>query len=308
MINKIYDLKNISLGPDIIGIAPASRFDKDDPIFKILPETKSVICLCYRILRGTHRGIEEGTSYHHYTTMAIEVLEETVMPMMALRCARILEEEGFMALPQKKTQTIMQEENSTNPEMLYNKIYRGKTSEFQMNYTESAAKCGIGEIGLSGTLLTEDFGPLQRYCFVLTDAELEPTPEFSAHICDNCGECLKACPGNAIHDKKKDPWQCAAYYAGANMSKNPFMSQHAFPDREDRLDILSGKKQLTPEESKMVMNEISYYPPIMHGYISSICGNACDRACFIHLEEKGALNKKFKEKFRKREEWVLDIK
>lgn len=308
MINRINELKNMSLGPDIIGVAPANRFDKNDPIFKILPETRSVICLCYRVLRGTHRGIEEGTSYHHYTTMAIEVLEETVMPMMALRCARIIEEEGYIALPQRKTQVIMQEEDSTNPEMLYSKIYRGKKAEYQMNYEATAAKCGIGEIGLSGTLLTDDFGPLQRYCFVLTDAEIEPTAEFSAHICDNCGECIKACPGNAIRDKVKDPWQCAAYYAGANMSKNPFMSQHALPDMEDRLDILKGEKKLSPDEARQVMNQISYYPPIMHGYISSICGNACDRACYIHLEEKGVLNKKFKEKFRKRDEWVLDVK
>lgn len=308
MINKINELKNITFGPDMIGIAPASRFSSDDPIFKILPETKSVICLCYRILRGTHRGIEEGTSYHHFTTMAIEVLEETVMPMMALRCARILEEEGYIALPQKKTQVVMQEEDSTNPEILYNKIYRGKKAEYQMKYEESAAKCGLGEIGMSGTLLTDDYGPLQRYCFVLTDAELPETPEFKAHICDNCGECVKACPGKAIHDKKKEPWQCAAYYAGANMSKNPFMSQHALPNMEDRLEILKGEKQLSPEKSRAVMNEISYYPPIMHSYISSICGNACDRACFIHLEEKGVLNKKFKNKFRKREEWFLDVK
>ena len=174
MINKINELKGMSFGPDLIGIAPASRFDVNDPIFKILPETKSVICLGYRILRGTHRGIEEGTSYHHYTTMAIEVLEETVMPMMALRLARILEEEGFVALPQKRTQTIMQEEDSTNPEILYNKIYRGKSAEYQMNYEHAAAKCGLGEIGVSGTLLTEDYGPLQRYCFVLTDAETLP--------------------------------------------------------------------------------------------------------------------------------------
>lgn len=308
MINKINELKNITFGPDMIGIAPASRFSSDDPIFKILPETKSVICLCYRILRGTHRGVEEGTSYHHFTTMAIEVLEETVMPMMALRCARILEEEGYIALPQKKTQVVMQEDDSTNPEILYNKIYRGKKAEYQMNYEESAAKCGLGEIGMSGTLLTDDYGPLQRYCFVLTDAELPETPEFKAHICDNCGECIKACPGKAIHDKKKEPWQCAAYYAGANMSKNPFMSQHALPNMEDRLEILKGEKQLSPEKSRAVMNEISYYPPIMHSYISSICGNACDRACFIHLEEKGVLNKKFNSKFRKREEWFLDVK
>ena len=308
MINKINELCSMSFGPDLIGIAPASRFDKDDPIFKILPETKSVICLCYRILRGTHRGIEEGTSYHHYTTMAIEVLEETVMPMMALRCARILEEEGYIALPQRKTQTIMREADSTNPEMLYNKIYRGKTAEYQMNYVETAAKCGLGEIGMSGTLLTDAYGPLQRYCFVLTDAVLPATEEFTPHICDNCGKCIEACPGKAIHDKKKEPWQCAAYYAGANMSKNPFMSQNAFPNREDRLEILSGEKRLDSADARAVINEISYYPPIMHSYISSICGNACDRACFIHLEEKGVLTKKFHNKFRKRDEWVLDVK
>ena len=301
MIEKINALKEMSFGPDMIGIAPADRFDSDDVIFKILPETKSVICLGYRILRGTHRGIEEATSYHHDTTMAIEVLEETVMPMMTLRLARILEEEGFIALPQRKTQTIMQQEDSTNPEMLYNKIYRGKTAEYQMDFAGAAAKCGLGEIGMSGTLLTDDYGPLQRYCFVLTDAELPVTPEFVPHICDNCGECVKACPGNAIHDKKKEPWQCAAYYAGANMSKNPFMSQNAFPDKEDRLDILNGRKQLNSNEAREVINEISYYPPIMHGYISSICGNACDRACFIHLEETGALGKNFKNKFRTRD-------
>lgn len=75
-----------------------------------------------------------------------------------------------------------------------------KKAEYQMNYELAASKCGLGEIGMSGTLLTDDFGPLQRYCFVLTDAELEPTAEFVPHICDNCGKCVKACPGNAIHD------------------------------------------------------------------------------------------------------------
>jgi len=308
MINRINELKKMTYGPDMIGIAPASRFDKDDPIFKILPETKSVICLVYRIPRGVQRGIEEGTTYYHYSTIGIECLEETIMPMMTLRCARILEEEGYIGLPQRKTQTIMQEEDSTNPEILYNHIRRGITQEYQMNYTESAAKCGVGEIGLSGSLLTDDFGPLQRYCFVLTDAELEPTPEFKAHICDGCGDCIKACPGKAIKDQKKDPWQCAAYYAGANMSKNPFMSNHALSHREDRLEILSGEKQLTAEDAKDVINNISYYPPIMHSYISSICGHACDRACYVHLEEKGVLNKKFHNKFRTREEWVLEVK
>lgn len=147
-----------------------------------------------------------------------------------------------------------------------------------------------------------------RYCFIVTDMELDEDPLIETPLCDNCGECIKACPGNAIHDKKKEPWQCAAYYAGANMSKNPFMSQNAFPNREDRLEILTGEKRLDSKNAREVINEISYYPPIMHSYISSICGNACDRACFIHLEEKGVLKQKFHNKFRTHEEWFLDVK
>ena len=45
-------------GADLCGIAPASRFDKDDPIFKIYPDVKSVIAIGFRILRGSIRGIE----------------------------------------------------------------------------------------------------------------------------------------------------------------------------------------------------------------------------------------------------------
>lgn len=308
MKNKILELKNITFGPDLVGFGSADSFDKDDPIFKIMPEVKTVICLAYRILRGCHRGIEEGTSYHHYTTMAIENLEETIMPMMALRVCRIIEDEGYIAIPQKRTQTIMQEDEGTNPEMLYNTIYRGRKYENQMNFPESAVKCAIGELGFSGSLLTEEFGPLQRYCFILTDAPIEPDAIKDAHICDNCLECKKACPGGAIDDNgERDNWQCAAYYAGANMSKNPFMSPHALSDMDDRLDILNGKTKLDGEKAKKVINDIAFYPPIMHSYISSICGHACDRACYIHLEEKGVLTRKFNSRFRKREEWKLDV-
>ena len=186
MRERIIELAKAN-GADIVGFAPASRFEKDSPIFKILPETKTVIGLAFRVLRGIYRGIEEGSTYYQYTTMAVENMEETIMPMALLRVSGVIEEHGFTALPQKKNQMVMQEDDSTNPEILYNMIYRGKKSEYQMNYAESAARCGLGEIGMSGTLLTDDFGPLQRYCFVLTDAELEPTPEFKAHICDNCG-------------------------------------------------------------------------------------------------------------------------
>ena len=68
-------------GADLVGFAPAERFDSENAIFKIMPETKTVIGLGFRVLRGTFRGIEEGTTYYQYTTMGVENIEETIMPM-----------------------------------------------------------------------------------------------------------------------------------------------------------------------------------------------------------------------------------
>ncbi|MBO5020712.1 MAG: hypothetical protein J6D52_08620 [Clostridia bacterium] len=293
---------------DIIGFASAESFDKDDPIFKIYPQTKTVIALAFRVLRGIYRGTEEGTTYYQYTTMAVENMEETIMPMAQLKVANYIESKGYIAVPQRRHQQIMSEENSTNPEVAYDAIYRNKTAENQMDFTDAAVKCGIGEKGLSGAVLTDDFGPMVRYCFILTDAEIEPDEIKEAHICDKCGKCIKACPGNAISENGEvDPWQCAVYYNGANGTKNPFMPLDAFADFDNRLEIIAGEAKVTPETAKKILDNIFFYPPAQHAYQCSICGRACDTACYVHLEEKGILNKKFNRPFKTREEWKFGI-
>lgn len=305
--NKIIEIAKEN-GADIVGFASSERFTKDNPIFKIMPETKTVIGLAFRVLRGIYRGIEEGTTYYQYTTMAVENMEETIMPMAQLKVANFIEGEGYIALPQRRHQQIMKEENSTNPEVAYDAIYREKTKEVQMDFLDTAVACGLGEKGLHNTLLTDDFGPMVRYCFILTDAEIEESEIIKPHLCDKCGKCKNACPGNAIADDGNiDNWQCAVYYNGANRSKNPFMPPDAFSEFDDRLEIIAGEAKVTPETAKKILDNIYFYPPAQHAYQCSICGRACDVACYIHLEEKGVLNKKFKTPFRKREEWKLDI-
>ena len=37
---------------DVVGFAPRERFAPDDPVFRIFPETKTVIGLGFRVLRG----------------------------------------------------------------------------------------------------------------------------------------------------------------------------------------------------------------------------------------------------------------
>lgn len=300
-------------GVDLIGFGSIRRF-KDLPALQnplaILPEAKTVIALGFRVLRGMFRGVEEGTTYYQYTTMGIEMLEEVYMPNVMLEICSMIEDNGFTAVPQKRFQLLMNDTVETNPEMDYTRIYRN-TDTVQMDFNKAAVACGIGEIGKSGSVLTDDFGPFQRFCFIITDAEIEEDPVAEKHLCDNCGKCRQACPGKALGEEKDgkyelNTWQCAVYTQGANITKNPFLKPDALMDIPDRLKVLYGEKQLTPSEAKEVMDRLRFYPSFRHGYAVSICGRACDRACYIHLEERNVLKRKFHNKFREGQDWVLE--
>ena len=295
-------------GADLVGFAPIERFPKDSAVRKLLPEAKTVIGLGFRVLRGAYRGIEEGSTYYQYTTMGVENMEETVMPMVSVRLSMYLEEQGYLALPQRRHQQIMAEHDSTNPEVAYDAVYRDKTAETMMDFSEAAVLCGLGEIGHHGAILTDEFGPFVRVCFVLTDAEIEASEVKTPHLCDKCGECVKGCPGKAIsEDGKVDPWQCSVYYNGANGTKNPFMPFDAFSKFDNRIEIIAGEAKVTPETARKILDNIYFYPPAQHAYQCSICGRACDMACYMHLEAKGVLTKSFKDKFRKREELKFSL-
>ena len=302
-------IENIAIknGADIVGFASAERFE-DPALKRIFPEVKTVIAVAFRVLRGSFRGVEEGTTFYQYSTTGKETIEETVMPGALLKICNVIEDAGFLGIPQRKNQTLRKEKEILNPEMLHTKWYEAGAKELQLDFTKAAEICGIGEIGFSGSLLTERFGPFQRIGLVLTDAVLPETEHKSLNLCDNCGECVKACPGNAVNkDGGIDKNRCAVYYRGANMTKNPFMPKDAYANFEKRDEIINGTAELSFEECVEVMENTGFYPPIKHGYVSSICGKACDRACYVHLEEKGLLKSKFHTPFRRRPVWKLPI-
>ena len=291
---------------DLITIGSAERF-RDTCAAKILPGVKSVICIAFRVLRGSRRGIEEGTTFYQYTTTGIETIEEILMPQTLLRVSSLLEDSGYLAIPQKRHQTIHPNPDGTHPEMIHRHIYRGNTIEAMLDFEQAAVLCGLGELGKNGTVLTAEFGPFQRYAFILTTAELEETPLTSNNLCDGCGKCIQACPGHALDaDGNRNDWQCAVYYNGANRSKNPFMPVSAYADFPDRQSIMDGTVTFSGmEDAGKVLDASLFYPPIKHSYVASICGRACDTACYIHLEEQGKLTRSFKKKFRTRPEWKL---
>ena len=323
-------------GADKCGIAPISKLsgapDEMNPKF-LFPEAKSVIGFVFRIPRGVQRGIEEGTQFFQYPSMAYGGINEIFAPSVLYQVGKVIEDEGYEAFVYRNTgargvvsdmdgspgNTLSPEEQIEIDEHAKTATAHHRTVQFtraaredavapdlQFQFRLVAVACGLGEIGWSKMLLTPEFGPLQRLAFIFTDAELEPSPLSNPHLCDRCGKCKSACPGDAINDEGKvDPWQCSAYYKGANGLKNPFMPPDAFADFEDRLDIIAGKTELSPEKARSIIDKLVFYPSISHGYQCSICGKACDVACYVHLEEKGILKRKTKSPFKKREEWNL---
>lgn len=65
---------------------------------------------------------------------------------------------------------------------------------------------GLGWIGKSGMLVTEDYGTRVRLCSVLTDAPLmvNQNPPMESK-CGSCTACVKACPVNAYKNRAFDP-------------------------------------------------------------------------------------------------------
>ena len=46
--------------------------------------------------------------------------------------------------------------------------------------------------------MTKQFGTRQRFVTIMTTADLRPDPLLQDEICDKCGICVDACPGEAI--------------------------------------------------------------------------------------------------------------
>ena len=217
-------------GADLCGIAPMSRFEgapkEMDPRY-LFPGVKSIIGFAFRIPRGVQRGIEEGTQFYQYPSMAYGGINEIYAPAVLHHVGRVIEDEGYEAVIYRNTgaRGIVSDMdgspgNTLSPEEQIEVIghaAKGKTAhhrsvqftrevapdkvppDLQFQFRLAAVACGLGEIGYSKMLLTPEFGPLQRVAFIFTDAELEYDEMYSGPpLCRKCGACVRECPGGCI--------------------------------------------------------------------------------------------------------------
>ncbi len=324
---KSKELKDFAkkAGADLVGIGSMDRYEgapiQSDPRY-IFPEAKSIIGLGFRIHRGLLRGIEEGTYFAGYPAMGYASINDVYAPMVLREVGNFLEDNGYEAILYQNTSVRLGtgagkavSPNKPRPDVF-------------LHFRISAFICGMGEIGYSKVFLTPEFGPRQRFAFIITDAPLDPDPIFEGKLCDRCMLCVKDCLSGAINADKTikvtvagrelewndlDTEKCSAVYQAGVPEHSPFMNEEVKAIIEKLIGRDFDPEKL-PENYKgdiwrylrenmpYARNswESYHHPPCIEG------ARGCIRACMVHLEETGRIKNLFKNPFRIRKPWRYD--
>lgn len=283
------------LGASVCGIGKV--YDEPDPRRDprmILPAAKAIIGFGFAVPRGLYRAMENGNQFYGYTTLGVKYEDEELAEIFLLKIGGMIEDAGYDACLQKSVPNLrVKGDKSTNPEVAdtYELIHAEAVEEGKpapdviIDFGRAAEACGIGQRGLSGHILHRKYGPFMRWCFIITDAPLEPDAVDRTPICDGCGECMRACPGHAIDENGLDSWQCSVYYKGAHRS-NPHMTEDFLRGHPEREAILSGEKRFDAESARAIYPKLNFLPNTQWGYAPCLCGKKCDIACYRHLTGK----------------------
>ena len=262
-------------GADLVGIAsieifaslPAERHPSS-----IFPECKSVIVIGRRILRGSLRGVEEGTNFGStYHFFGYEMLENNFLSQATYDLNRWVEERSFEAVPLFSYYPEGMPKGSP--------VAPGKPApNVIVDFEFAAQAAGLAEMGLGNLLLTKEYGPRQRFAMLLTDAVLEPDPVFEKSVCGDCKACAESCPLQAIDTAKT--WKFGVEGHQMDVATVDFKVCAACPNGATK----AGGRGERPDR----------------------LAAACARACVNRLDASAKCSNLFRNPFRKRKPWALD--
>ena len=299
----------IEYGADLVGIAPMSRFEgapkQMDPRY-IMPAAKSCIAVAFRVLRGSLRGIEEGTFFSNYSAMGYGGITYVFMPTAVVNLCKYIEDHGYEAFPMGHQSDWRAIDNEGVLRRGFSRpVSPDKPAPDIMVHLRIAAYlCGLGEIGWSKMLITPEFGPAVRVGLVFTELELEYDDIYSGpQLCNRCMACVRACPGKCISADKS----VKVTVAGHDLEWGEIDTEAcdlAFRGAEEGPgNYLPGKNNYRPN----AISPFYQVPPKVYTAGKAVCGSGgCTRACLASLEARNMLTRKMRQKFRRNKPWTVD--
>lgn len=306
------------MGADLVGIGSIDRWHtapiQMDPK-QIMPNAKSIICLGFRVMRGSLRGVEEGTYFSNYSAMGYGGITYLYMPMTVINLSKLIEDEGYEAVPMGHQSDWRAIDNMGYPRRNFSRpVAPGKAApDVMINLRIAGFLCGLGEIGYSKMLLTPEYGPRLRVGIIITDLELEADPIMEpGTLCNRCKACVRECPGGCIPADRTIKENVGGYeleWADVDMDRCDWVFQGGAEIAEgEEGHYFDGKSKTW--EGKYKPSDISPFykaPNNLYNSGKAICGAmGCTRACMISLEKRGVLGNKFHAPFRTGKPWRVN--
>ena len=273
-------------GYDLVGVPPMRSFDGLPPgehPLSVFPEGKSVVVVGNRIRRGQFRSMEEGSLWQTPGRWITE-FDQVI---------RFIEAKGHECVPYSPLDAANMPKRAVRGGLC-------APNSVRLSIEHAAVAAGLGALGYHGMFMTKQFGVRQTLGLLVTDLEIQPGPlGKEPSPCDNCLECAKSCPLQAISRTETDTLAIGgkAMKLGAI---NPNACRACPNGAAGDSKFFAGADELHFEiENNQIKGEAK--SKFARGGLPNRLAASCGRACVAHFEATHATG--YKIPFRVREPW-----
>jgi epoxyqueuosine reductase QueG len=196
---------------DLIGIAPGSAFGQEElgELGASFGPVRAVVVLAQHIVDPVQM-VRFFSGVAHGESRVATSFADSLLLHACYAVTRLLEKAGRRA---------------AIPRNLH---YGEEGLDHRISYKKAGVLAGLGALGRNQLLIHPEWGPWMSLRAVITDAPLPPGRRLDFSPCDDCGDCLAACPCGALSATGIDREACRANVGFAMQSPHVTrLSPHA---------------------------------------------------------------------------------
>jgi epoxyqueuosine reductase len=196
---------------DLVGIAPGSEFTKDDlgDLGREFGEVNSVVVLAQHIVDPVQLVRFYASGIYRESRVATS-FADAMLKDACRRAADMLRAAGYEAAVPRSLR------------------YGYSDTRHNIQYKKAAVLAGFGAFGRNQLVIHPEWGPWLMLRTVITDAPLPAGAPIEFSPCEDCGQCLEACPSGALSQDgiSRDVCDRVVGYRGAESTSVVRLSAH----------------------------------------------------------------------------------